>query len=140
MTITMPKRDRVNRERARVSQTVAQKCKKINEFFGGSAAKKAKYNTTSKDQDSEDAANTSTQINTGAIESGNKNSNNFSESSKFDEQDEQEILNTSFQASNSSSVSNNNEHISQIVYSSVLKHGYEILLIEMAAEPKENKT
>ncbi|KAK4880574.1 hypothetical protein RN001_008720 [Aquatica leii] len=77
--------------------------------------KKAKYNTTSKDQDSEDAANTSTQINSGAIESGNENSNNFSESSKFDEQDEHEILNTSFQAqaSNSSSVSNNNEHISQ---------------------------
>ncbi|KAK4872168.1 hypothetical protein RN001_016292 [Aquatica leii] len=51
----------------------------------GSAAKKAKYNTTSKDQDLEDATNTSTQMNSGAIESGNENSNNFSESSKFDE-------------------------------------------------------
>ncbi|KAK4874968.1 hypothetical protein RN001_014328 [Aquatica leii] len=115
VTITMPKRDRVNRERTRVSQAVAQKCKKINKFFGGSAAKKAKYNTTSKDQDSEDVTNTSTQINSGAIESGNENLNNFSENSKSDEQDEHEILNTSFQAqaSNSSLVSNNNEHISQ---------------------------
>ncbi|KAK4879348.1 hypothetical protein RN001_007494 [Aquatica leii] len=88
----------------------------INVSMCVSEAKKAKYNTTSKDQDSEDA-NTSMQMNSGAIGSGGETANNFSENSKLYEQYKHEILNTSFhaQASNSSSDSNNNnKHILQI--------------------------